>query len=940
MPKIIEPSTLRILNPNGKTVGTGFLVATKLAVTCAHVITDAEAIEGDTIQVQFTGQDGKIDALVDQALWRNVDNGDVAFLRLDSVPDGIMPLRLASAESCQPGDVFLSFGYATAADVQGIHVNGKVDGYLSHLRLLQLQSAQANKGISGAPVLDEKWGTVLGMITKGHTELGRNQLTTFATASETIWHIHPGLKPVISSPVDDGPYTPQQIIQNYLKRVIQNNCYLYANQHLDKPVELSRVFSMLNVREMQPIVKGKDKGEEKPNPPIPFSRIIEMHTKIILLGEAGSGKSTLLQHLALQAAEESIQSQTNAVIPILLSLRSYNGRQRLDDVIVSQLHLEYVPETEARDWLNSGKVLILLDGLDEVVGSTNRSQVVQAIQQFVYSPYGRKNRLIVTSRLAGYLESPLLNSDFVHCELQTFYQVKDAQEFLLTWLTALQGDSKGQVGQVADAFAISMQAQNGSLQISYTPLLLRLAASAYNRSGQILTDRAKLYQEYIKALLEISEQREKNAFHFAHAQLEQGLESLAWAMQTIQARGIEKLADEINRENHDQNGLEIIRYIQDEIGLLRIDYEAVKRDEIFGFIHQSFQDYLVGKGLAIRWKKDETETWHFLKPRLHHHLWYDSIFFMAAQLDIGPRTRLVQKILNAKSLFERPLCRDFLLAAAICRSSPVEQFLQDSIESQIQCLLRESTFRYKEGAGFDIGDRLLVLPVGLGIMVAFFVTWWKIPASLNSFLDSLPQFLLSAFILIGIMNVIFSALEDNKLRWLVNPITAAYGRRKFSLLNKRIKALLQGSLQVVIETEKGFKISEQTRKYLEAAGVSLDSKASEENVLLALNELDASPGTIDYLFKHLKNNYVECWGYINNPDEHPIAEEAMRLLVYFGARCDLETNLKIAKKISFYLADGWSATPDVAYQAVDQLAARIAELEISDSGSNEVNMVK
>jgi len=48
----IEPSTLRILHPNGKTGGTGFLVAKNLAMTCAHVVVDANTIDGwlaDTI---------------------------------------------------------------------------------------------------------------------------------------------------------------------------------------------------------------------------------------------------------------------------------------------------------------------------------------------------------------------------------------------------------------------------------------------------------------------------------------------------------------------------------------------------------------------------------------------------------------------------------------------------------------------------------------------------------------------------------------------------------------------------------------------------------------------------------------------------------------------------------------------------------------------------
>ena len=196
----LETSTLRILNSTGKTVGTGFLVAPNLAVTCAHVVVAADAIDGDTVQVQFTDRSEKISALVDPKYWRDVKKGDVAFLRLNSVPDGILPLRLAPAASCRPGSEFRSFGSATAAGHQGIHANGIIDGYLPEHRLLQLQSPQANHGISGGLVWDEARGVVVGMITQGHIELGRNQETTFATPAELLFEICFEIKPSETCP--------------------------------------------------------------------------------------------------------------------------------------------------------------------------------------------------------------------------------------------------------------------------------------------------------------------------------------------------------------------------------------------------------------------------------------------------------------------------------------------------------------------------------------------------------------------------------------------------------------------------------------------------------------------------------------------------------------------------------------------------------------------
>ena len=188
----IEPSILRILKSKDQIIGTGFLVSSTLAVTCAHVAI-AAGMDGEyRIRVQFAGQKQPINAtLLNEFL--DLDR-DIAILRLETVPEGIQLLRLGLAEHSPPGNSFRSFGYATAAGMQGIFANGSIDGYLRQHKLVQLQSPQANHGMSGAPVWDEQRGVVIGLITKGHTELGRNENTTFAIPTEIIWDICPELK--------------------------------------------------------------------------------------------------------------------------------------------------------------------------------------------------------------------------------------------------------------------------------------------------------------------------------------------------------------------------------------------------------------------------------------------------------------------------------------------------------------------------------------------------------------------------------------------------------------------------------------------------------------------------------------------------------------------------------------------------------------------------
>ena len=112
MPHTIEPSILRILNSKGQSVGTGFLVSKTMAVTCAHVVSSIALDAENRIRVQFTGQKQSIFARMPDEFF-DIDQ-DVAILELESVPNGVQPLRLVPAASCRPGSDFRSFGYATA----------------------------------------------------------------------------------------------------------------------------------------------------------------------------------------------------------------------------------------------------------------------------------------------------------------------------------------------------------------------------------------------------------------------------------------------------------------------------------------------------------------------------------------------------------------------------------------------------------------------------------------------------------------------------------------------------------------------------------------------------------------------------------------------------------------------------------------------------------
>src|SRR5690349_9464134 len=54
-------------------------------------------------------------------------------------------------------------------------------------------------------------------------------------------------------------------------------------------------------------------------------------------------------------------------------------------------------------WRDSGRLLVLLDGLDEVPESL-RLEIVNKLDQFSSTPEGQRSRIVITSRTVGYIK--------------------------------------------------------------------------------------------------------------------------------------------------------------------------------------------------------------------------------------------------------------------------------------------------------------------------------------------------------------------------------------------------------------------------------------------------------------------------------------------------------------------------------------------------------
>lgn len=197
---------------------------------------------------------------------------------------------------------------------------------------------------------------------------------------------------------------------------------------------------------------------------------------LLILGEPGSGKTITLLELARDLITR-VEADKNFLqpVPIILNLSNWaDQRQSLIDWIAIELSEKYqIPKHLSRSWLESNRLLPLLDGLDEVRPEAQPA-CVESINEFA-KEFGVSG-LVVCSRTQEYMRLPVRLGLYAAVCLQPL-SIEQVDKYLAS------------VGTKMGTLRTILPQDDALRELAQSPLMLSVMSLAYqDLSRDMLVD--------------------------------------------------------------------------------------------------------------------------------------------------------------------------------------------------------------------------------------------------------------------------------------------------------------------------------------------------------------------------------------------------------------------------------------------------------------------
>ncbi|KST64421.1 HEAT repeat domain-containing protein [Mastigocoleus testarum] len=418
--------------------------------------------------------------------------------------------------------------------------------------------------------------------------------------------------------------------------------------------------------------------------------------KFVLLGAPGSGKTTLLSYFAVMLAQDKAKKAENQeklgldpdvdYLPILIRMRDLSRQGNISildyakEFAEKTMSVKTLPTGFFEYWLEDGRALILLDGLDEVAEEAKRYDVVRRIENFLGQ--FQNNLAIITSRPAGYKRDFFRTEEFPHYQLQSFDDEK-IEEFIDRWYDSRIQD-QAEAERRKDSLRKALNDNERIKLLARNPLLLTIISLIHRYQAILPRERHKLYNKAVETLLTSWDANKELTTHkvlqyLSLDDLRRLMERLAfWIHTQGNTRDneggtlidCEELLDQLKREIKDLKGIELykaeqeaerfLHLIRDRTGLLN-----EQGQDCYAFVHKTFQEYLCAE--EINYQADNEGDFGIILEQINSNLhdphWREVLLLLVAQQKPKKAARAIRTILENGSEYEKWLHRDLLFAA-------------------------------------------------------------------------------------------------------------------------------------------------------------------------------------------------------------------------------------------------------------------------------------
>jgi predicted NACHT family NTPase len=334
-------------------------------------------------------------------------------------------------------------------------------------------------------------------------------------------------------------------------------------------------------------------------------KALQEHRQLMLFGNPGVGKTTFLKRLAIGCLNGDFLANR---LPIFVTLKEFAEAEGQPGIlefmgrslgIVDFMGKDCPPLTQI---LVSGKALVLLDGLDEVM-EKDHDLVIREIREF--AEQYNQNHIVITRRIAA---QEYMFQQFTEVEMADFDDVQ-IRSFADKWFKTKELNPESTTGE---QFWNELKSRKPLKELAANPLLLTLLCLEFDNSQAFPQSRSELYDRALHVLLAIWDghrriQRGEEVYKKLSLKRKKMLlgqlamytfeRSNYFFTQKVAIQQIEQYIRNLPRTKEDPAVLEVdgwavLKSIESRHGIL-----AERAAGIYSFSHLTFHEYFAARNI-------------------------------------------------------------------------------------------------------------------------------------------------------------------------------------------------------------------------------------------------------------------------------------------------------------------------------------------------------